>query len=155
MNQDMLFLQEVAIQADAFYEQGEQFGEWAAEALRNQRSQVTNLENIANTSLKVSDVLNYLKKQTAKARQNVGWRQKRRIDKNNNNSDSNKTLENELGGAMIEFISNDLKSRRDTVCNKVARNVVEITEERKQEIYLLLIREFIRQVVAQYELKGR
>lgn len=146
MNQDMLFLQEVAIQADAFYEQGEQFGEWAAEALRNQRSQITNLENIANTSLKVSDVLNYLKKQTAKARQNAGWRQR---------SNRNNTSQNALGGAMIEFISNDLKNRRDTVCNKVARDRVEITEERKQEVYLLLIREFIRQVAAQYELRGR
>lgn len=148
MNQDMLFLQEVAIQADAFYEQGEQFGGWAAEALKNQRSQITNLENIVNTSLKVSDVLNYLKKQTAKARQNVGWRQ---IPPNNINN----TSQNGLGKAMIEFIGNDLKNRRDTVCNKVSRNGVEITEERKQEIYLLLIREFIRQVAAQYELRGR
>ncbi len=65
---------EISDQADILYEKAIELGDHAAEAFeglnknerRRHRSQMTGLENIAETTLKVSDVLNYIKKQTAR-----------------------------------------------------------------------------------------
>jgi hypothetical protein len=141
MKREVLFVQQVAIQADNFYGEGERFGGWAAEALGSrQRAQVTGLEGIANSSLKVSDVLDYLKKQTAKDKPGIRWRHLSQERK-------------ELGTELIAFIRDQLRQKRDAVCQAVTRLTgQEPSEEEKQQAHIALIRELIRQVAAQYEL---
>lgn len=142
MRREILCMQEVATQADLFYDHGVRFGQWAARALGGRRrAQITGLEGIANSSLKVSDVLDYLKKQTAKSQAGEAWR--RRNDE-----------QQELGPALLAFIHSTLGSRRDVICSSVA-SVTEqaATEQERQQIYLALIREFVRQAAAQYALE--
>jgi len=140
MNREMAVVREVAIEADKFYANAEEFGRWAARALTGKRAQITGLESIANSSLKVSDVLDYLKKQTAKAKTGKEWRQLNPDQK-------------ELGRQLIAFIHDDLSSTRDAICGRIAASTgQEIGEFDKQQVFLALIREFVRQVAAQYEL---
>jgi len=140
MNREMAFVREVALQADTFYGDSEGFGQRAARALPGKRAQITGLESIANSSLKVSDVLDYLKKQTAKAKAGKEWRQ---VD----------TAHKELGQQLIAFIREDLRVKRDAVCNSVSNSTGQgASELEKQQVFLALIREFVRQVAAHYEL---
>jgi hypothetical protein len=142
MKREILFIQEVATQADLFYDHGVRFGQWAARALGGRRrAQITGLESIANSSLKVSDVLDYLKKQTAKSQAGEAWR--RRNDE-----------QQELGPELIAFINSTLGNRRNLICSSVERVTEQAaTEQERQQTYLALIREFVRQVAAQYELE--
>lgn len=139
MKREMLFIREIAIQADAFYGEGEEFGKWAFKALGRDRSQIKKLENIANSTLKASDVLDYIKKQTGKHRE---WHHQN-------------TSQQKIGSQLIDFISDTLKKRRDLVCDFVAsvHGQPEVTDRERQQAYIALIREFIRQVSAQYELE--
>ncbi len=142
MKREILFVKEIAVQADNLYPDGERFGAWAAQAFAvDGRRQIKELENIVNSSLKVSDVLDYLKKQTAKSKAGEKWRHGPEQD--------------QLGPALIGFISGDLKNKRNTVSNKIGADTSQaVSEAEKQQVYLALIREFVRQMAAQYELKG-
>src|SRR5262245_31471134 len=102
MKREMLFVKAVALQADNLYSDSEQFGKWAAQAFKDGRAQIKELENIANSSLKVSDVLDYLKKQTAKSDAGKKWRHIQRQD--------------QLGPALIAFISGNLRNKREEIC---------------------------------------
>src|SRR5258707_12125193 len=67
MNPEMKIIREVNIQAENFYDEAVKLGDHAAYALKAQhRSQMTNLENIAESSFKATDILDYIKKQTAR-----------------------------------------------------------------------------------------
>ena len=77
MNQGMKIIKEVAQVADRddFYGKAETLGEIASRAFgESHRSQMTSLENIANSTLKVTDVLDFIKKQFAKSKPNEDWR---------------------------------------------------------------------------------
>jgi hypothetical protein len=140
MKREILFVHEVETQADNCYDDAQQLGQWAAKALGGRRrAQITGLESIANNMLKVSDVLDYLKKQTARSKPGEDW-QHRHADGRL------------LGPALIAFVQDKLKSGRKTVCGNVAKATGQaVTAEEEQKAYLDLIREFIRQVAAQYE----
>lgn len=142
MKQDLLLLHHVAIQADAFYGEGERFGQWAAKALGGRRrAQLTGLEGVANSTLKVSDVLDYLKKQTARSKAGEAWRHGNPEGK-------------ELGPELIDYIRGSLRGRWEGICQSVASDTKQaIAAAEKQKVYLDLIREFLRQVAAQYELE--
>ncbi len=67
MKQEMQIILEVNDQAELFYEDAIQIGDHAAYALKaRHRSQMTGLENVAESALKASDVLDYVKRQTAR-----------------------------------------------------------------------------------------
>lgn len=117
---------EVAEQADSFYDQAETLGQVAAQQITDRhRSQITGLENIANIAMKVADVLDYIKIQSARRGH---WR--------------------ELGPALLKTVKTDLKLRKETVCSHLA---LEADSRDGQYIHLQLIREFVRQLAAQYE----
>ena len=64
---EMQVIREVNIQAEAMYENAVQLGDHAAYVLgKKHRSQMTSLESIAESALKTSDILDYVKKQTAR-----------------------------------------------------------------------------------------
>lgn len=129
MNREMQLIRAVALQADAVSAEAEAFGRRAADAISGDagKRQIKDLENIASSTLKVSDVLDYIKRQTAKCRPNESWRK------------------DDFGASLLKFISEDLRRR----CDDVARQLG-ATEVERQRIYLLLIRDFVRQMAAHY-----
>ncbi len=130
MNQQMKILKEIAQTADRndFYSRAKQLGKIASKAFAGHRSQMTNLENIANSTLKVTDVLDYIKKQVAK---NKMWRRYN------------------FGTELKKYIENSLRKRREEICSRIEG--VEENSFEGQRIYLNLIREFVRQLVVHYE----
>lgn len=134
MNQRMKIVKEVAQVADRddFYARAEKLGEIASRAFgERHRSQMTSLENIANSTLKVTDVLDFIKKQYAKSDRNKRWKQE------------------DFGIELKKYIEQSLRKRREEICH-----VLEGVEEESiegQRIYLSLIREFVRQLVIHYE----
>jgi len=131
----MQILLEVAFEADRFYGQIQTLGNKAAEALTGRkRSQLTNLQGIANSALKVSEVLDYIKTQTArdkKANRDHGWHR------------------DDFGRTLLQFIEVTLAQTKTSIYQRINN----LTDYDQQEIHLLLIREAVRQLTAQYEFK--
>lgn len=125
MNRRMQLIRAVALEADALYEQSASFGRQMAKDVAGDRgrSQVTGLEAIANSTLKVGDILDYIKRQTARHKE---WQ-----------ADS-------FGARLLNLFTMDLNRRRDVLASRLGA-----TEEEKQQLTLLLYREFIRQMAAQ------
>ena len=116
---------------DDFYNRAKELGEIAASAFGNRhRSQMTNLENIANSTLKVSDVLDYIKKQVARSRANESWRK------------------DNLGKQLKDYIEEDIRGHRQRICDMPE---IQTDAAVAQHAYLSLIREFIRQLVVHFE----
>lgn len=143
MNPEMKMIREVSIQAEDFYEDAVKLGDHAAYALRaRHRSQMTGLENIAESTFKTSDIFDYIKKQTARF---PNWRQPDPKAKDPNQG---------FGERLKEYLEKDLARRLATVCDHRRLDIGDTTDDQKQErrrIYLLLIRQFIRQMVVEYE----
>ena len=75
-HRELKIIIEVNEAAESFYLESVKLGEHAAQVITNKhRSQLTNLENVANSAFKSSDVFDYIKRQTA--RYNF-WRQPHR-----------------------------------------------------------------------------
>lgn len=128
--QRMSILREVAYRADIFYEDAERLGQKAALALtRKKRSQITGLEGVANSALKTSDVFDFIKIRTARHKE---WRQE------------------SLGRELLAYMSGKLRGERQDIC--ITLNI-ESQSADGLRVHLLLIREFVRQLSAQYEYK--
>jgi len=123
-------MREVAEQADDFYDDAERMGRDAATSFTSRhRKQITDLEGVANSAMKVADVLNHIKNQTARR---DPWR--------------------EFGPALLKTIQVDLKERRDNICKRLTLSSDEHEKNKqRQQVHLYLIREYVRQLAAQYE----
>lgn len=136
---EMKIIREINIQAEAFYEEAVQLGDHAAYVLgKDRRSQMTNLETIAESALKTTDIFDYIKKQTGRFEE---WRK------------GDGSVQQGLGERLLAELGK-LARRRDSICGSTRLDIGNKTDEQKQErqrIYLLLIRQFIRQMVAEYE----
>lgn len=143
MNPELKIIREVSMQAEEFYEDAIKLGDHAAHALRaRHRSQMTGLENIAESTFKTSDILDYIKKQTARF---PNWRQPDPTARDPNQG---------FGERLKEYLEKDLLKKMGTVCDRKHLDIGDATDEQKQQrrhIYLLLIRQFLRQMVVQYE----
>ncbi|HLH60942.1 MAG TPA: hypothetical protein VKV20_04600 [Ktedonobacteraceae bacterium] len=143
MNQGMQIIREVSATAetDAFYGKAEQFGRHAAHVLRGSRSQLTGLENIAESTLKTTDILDYIKKQTARYQ---SWQRGFPQATNPNMG---------FGEGLKQYFEKDLRATRDAMCNGRLK-IGDKTDKDKllrRRVYLLLMRQFIRQMVIEYE----
>jgi len=134
---ELKIIREVNIQAEAFYEEAKALGVLAAQAFEEKhRSQVTGLENIAESSFKTSDIFDYVKRQTARHEE---WQK------------------NEFGKKLLEKLETDLAKRRDSICSsrlKIGNKTDDERQERRR-LHLLLIRQFVRQMVVHYEFHTR
>lgn len=143
MNSEMKVIHEVSIEAEDFYAEAVALGDHAAEALKaRHRSQMTNLENIAESTFKTSDVFDYIKKQTARFSH---WRQPYSEHKNSRQG---------FGESLQAYLEGTLAKRLEQVCGPERLGLGESSYRDKQErrrIYLLLIRQFIRSMVVEYE----
>jgi len=135
---EMKIIREVSNSAEHFYIDAVKLGDHAAQTLKaSHRSQLTSLETIAESTLKTSDVFDYVKKQTARFSY---WRQPAK--------DSSEGF----GERLKNYLEGNLAQRRDIICRRLdIRNQTEEQQQEQRRIHLLLIRQFIRQMVAQYE----
>nr|BBH94809.1 hypothetical protein KTA_30080 [Thermogemmatispora argillosa] len=128
-----------------FYDLAERLGYHAAIALKKEhRSQMTGLEAVANGTLKRSDVLDYVKKQIARFGY---WR----LPSHNDEIDP----QTGFGERLLLVLEQDLAKRADRVCQELG--IGEKTEEDRQlrrHVHLLLMRQFIRSMVAHYEFRS-
>ena len=125
--QQLKIMRAVALECDSLYERVQALGNVAGLALGNaKRSQITGLESIANSALKVGDVRDYLKLRTARQRE---WQTEG------------------AGQQVLTFIEQDLGAARSRVCKML--NIEDPGQ--RQAVYLMLIREFVRQLAAHYE----
>lgn len=151
MNRDMKIIYEVSNKAENFYENAIELGDHAAHVLRAaHRSQMTSLENIAESTYKTSDVFDYIKKQTARFSY---WRQSM---PENPTTSANKKANQGFGLRLKEFLEQDLKKAADELCDHSHLDIGSTTDKdmlERRRIHLLLIRQFIRQMVAQYEFR--
>jgi hypothetical protein len=143
MNKEMQIIREVSIEAENFYQDAIDIGDHAAHVLtRAHRSQMTGLENIADTALKTSDILDYIKRQTTRF---PYWQ--RSFAKPGQAAIS-------FGQRLKDYIENNLLDIRNQLCKSSRLNIGDETYKHRflrQHVYLLLIRQFIRQMVVQYE----
>ena len=148
MNKDMRRVREINIQAEAFYNDAVELGDHAAKAFHDlnsskrnsHRSQMTELENIAEGALKTSDIFDYIKKQIA------------RFDYWRKDVQGKINVQEGFGELLKKYLEEKIAERRGVVCKKIG--VAKETDEDKymrQQVYLQLIRQFIRQMVVQYE----
>jgi len=137
-------IREVNIQAEEFYKDAVELGIHAAYALKvNHRSQMTGLENIAESALKYSDIFDYIKRQTARY---PYWQQGPEHEKSGV----------AFGERLLNYLERELVNRRESVCKRLS--IGDKTDEDKQlrrRLYLQLIRQFVRQMVVQYEYRAR
>ena len=138
MNPEMKIIREVSNQAENCYDDAVKLGDHAAYTLKAlHRSQMTSLETIAESTFKTSDVFDYIKKQTARF---TYWRQ---------GFPEDKTPDLGFGEHLKDYPEDDLAKRRDVICGPNKLNIRDIQERRR--VHLLLMRQFIRQMVVEYE----
>ena len=159
MKQEMQIILEVNTQAEQFYEDAIQLGDHAAYAVKKKhRAQLTGLENIAESALKVSDILDYVKRQTARL---PYWRQAFLPGSQATQGEkvawhtiyTGDAPEKEFGERLKYYLEHELAAKRDVLC-RTTLNINNETDENRllrRHVYLLLIRQFVRQLVIQYE----
>ncbi len=141
MNLEMKIIREVSDQAENFYEDAVGLGDHAADALKAQhRSQMTELENIADSALKSSDIFDYIKKQSARFHY---WRQAFA-----GHSDARIGF----GERLKTYLEKDMTKKLAAICERLdIGNSSDEDKQKRRRIYLMLIRQFIHQMVAEYE----
>lgn len=145
-----LIIMRVNEKAEDLYEDALELGTIAARAFDEQhggerqkhRAQLTGLENIADTTLKFTDVLDYIKRQIARP-QGQGWR-KKYVGKDGGEYKP-------FGESLKNYIEGRLRNEADQICSEL--KIGETPEDKRdhQLVYLQLIRQFVRQIVVQYE----
>ncbi len=146
MQREMQIILEVHHQAEAFYEDALQLGDHAAYALGDKhRSQMTGLESVAESAFKASDVLDYVKRQTGRF---PYWQQRAPAI-----APFKGTSDEPFGERLKNYLEHELAKRRDTICKDRLRleNQADSDRSLRRHVYLLLIRQFVRQMVVQYE----
>src|SRR5579872_2935229 len=104
MNPEMKIIREVSNQAEKFYEEAIALGDHAAHVLKaTHRSQMTSLENIAESTFKTSDVFDFIKKQTARF---PYWRQ---TMPGNQSTPANKKANQVFGLRLKEYLEQNLR----------------------------------------------
>src|SRR6266853_6221189 len=128
MNHEMKIIYEVSNQAENYYEDAIDLGDHAAHVLRAvHRSQMTSLENIAESTFKTSDVFDFIKKQTARFSY---WRQSM---PENPSSSGNKKVNQGFGLRLKEFLEQDLKKAAEELCDPSRLDIGNTTDKDKQK----------------------
>ncbi|VFU18280.1 hypothetical protein SCFA_4010004 [anaerobic digester metagenome] len=140
MKKQLTILQLLNLAADEFYEEAKHMGRLANHALSTKgRSQMKGLERVANSLVKVSDIFDNVKKQTARHEE---WQT------------------DNFGQQLLTFLEQDLRTRTEDIVKQAQEAIresetdqhpTEITALDKQEIYIRLCQEYVRQLVVHYE----
>lgn len=145
MNRKMQIIREVNNQAESFYRDAVELGDHAAIALTDRhRAQLTGLENIAESAQKTSDVFDYIKKQIARYDY---WRKPLREQQQQQDGNQG------FGERLKMYLETRLPTRIENIFRAIGETGAagDERDQERREIYLLLMRQFIRQVVVEYE----
>jgi len=162
MNQDMKIIREINLEAEGFYDEAQALGNHAYQAFKDgHRAQLTGLENVAESSLKTSDILDYIKKQISRSDPGKYWRTESEDDlpEGKVRQGFGERLKKNLEGLSMQV---ERVCRNADIVTKVERGRPRQDEElqraklkadrwKRQDIHVRLMREFIRQMVVQYE----
>ncbi len=144
MAKRMKIRKEVAFQLDTLTSEAERFGVAASLAFGRDRgkAQLRNLQNIANSTLKVSDVFDYIKRQTARMWE---WRKEVTIE----TEQKANPLTVRFGPDILAFFKtkSGILENRKRIVDKLAIADPFV----QQEMYLDLMRDFIKQLVIHFE----
>ena len=165
MNRDMKIVREINLEAEGFYVDAKTLGNHAYQAFKDKsRAQLTGLESVAESSLKTSDIIDYIKKKIARSEPGKEWKAE--------NKENPSTEETQKGfGEQLRSELEALSKQTERVCRnagiviKVEKGRSKQDEEaqrakmkadrwKRQEVHLRLMREFIRQMVVQYEYRA-
>ncbi len=146
MEKEMQIILEVNYQAEVFYAEAIQLGDHAAFALGDKhRAQMTGLESVAESAFKVSDVLDYVKRQTGRF---PYWQQRAP-----ENASFKGTSDESFGERLKMYLEQTLAQKRDAIC-KDRLKIGDKTEGERatyRHVYLLLVRQFVRHMVIHFE----
>jgi len=163
MNQDMKIIREINLEAERFYDEAQALGNHAYQAFKDgHRAQLTGLENVAESSLKTSDILDYIKKQISRSDPGKDWRAKGKDDPPTEESQKG------FGERLKTYLETTLSDQPlKTVCvnvgiaiepgkgkSKQSSEKLRADLLKRQDIHLRLMREFIRQMVVQFEYRA-
>jgi hypothetical protein len=115
---------------EEFYKMSENFGSRAAFIFIGEKgkTQLSNLQNIANSSSKVTDTIDYIKRQIGHGN--------RGFEKDN------------FGNDLIKYLFHDLASIRNLINSDLAE--LNLDDYDQQQIHLLICRQFINSMVIHY-----
>lgn len=131
-NVHLKIMKEISIVADGddFMAKAKEMGKRAKEIFKDKhKSQMRNLENVSNSAYKVTDIFNYIKRQTGKDRDNNNW------------------SKNSLGKDLLRT----LMTIKEEKGNQIYQSLSLDDPEDRLSINLSLIREFVFQMVVHYE----
>ena len=125
---DAKLLKEISKTVDTYYKSTESFGESARQVFgSNKKSQIRNLESIAYSTSKLTDIYDFIKNQTGKAKENREWRK------------------DSFGKDLLNKLI-DLRKDAKAIFNKLDKEDHDLI----RIIHLRLIRNFIKQLSAHY-----
>jgi len=117
---------------EEFYHKAENLGAKAANIFEDKgKTQLNNLLNVTNSSMKVTDIIDYIKRQIGHGN--------RGFEKDN------------FGDELINFLYDELKIVRNNIASELKE--LELDEYQLQQIHLLLCRQFINSMVIHYNYK--
>lgn len=125
----------VSAASDSYYEDAKVLGEAAWHAFEEKsRSQVAGLETIANSATRVADILDFIKRQTGRAKRDQKWRY------------------GKFGENLLEKLDQRLRKDAQAIFENVQRDITshQLHEDDQRRIHILLCREFIRHLSAHY-----
>ncbi len=146
MQREMQIILEVNHQAESFYEDAIRLGDHAAYALgKKHRAQMTNLENVAESAFKASDVLDYVKRQTGRF---PYWNQRAPAG-----ASFRGEVDESFGERLKQYLEQELAEKRNYICKKHLKigETTDADHTVRRRVYLLLIQQFVRHMVVQYE----
>ena len=136
---EMALRKKIAAKSDSYYADTQALGDLAWHAFgEGNKSQIRNLESIANAATRVADILDFIKKQTGRSRPERRWRYRN------------------FGPTLLEKFDGTLRKDSQIICESVKSEVTDaaIEADDQRRMHILLCREFIRHVSAHYLYKG-
>ncbi len=126
MHRTLAIRRAVALRSDQFAAKAEELGALAAQVISGTsgRSQLTGLEAVAQGTLKIADILDYIKLRVG--RQDA-WRR------------------SDFGRQLLGYLQSEIKGKANIPIQP------QLTPAEQHQVTLLLMREFIRQLMAHYE----
>ena len=125
----------VSRKSDEYYTDTEGFGRLASTNFgEKSKSQIRNLENVANASMSIADILDFIKRQTGRSKQ---WQQE------------------DFGRTLLERIREPLLADAEAIVEGVKATVEQhgFDADDLRRTHILLCREFIRHLSAHYSYK--
>lgn len=125
----------ISATSDIYYSEVQSLGSTAWHAFRDRnKSQISNLESIANSATRVADILDYVKRQTGRSRPRQLWRYQN------------------FGENLLERLDKALRKDAQQIYEVVKGAVKDhqMEDDDQRRIHLLLCRELIRHLSAHY-----